>query len=260
MLVKQELINKIKDYFDLNVYETKIWLALLGKGVASAGEIATISGVPRSRTYDVLESLEKKGFAIVKLGKPVKYLGVKPRIILEKMKNNVRKDAEEKIITLSDIKNTDEFQKLEALYQEGIVPVKREDLSVALKGKSNISNHLREILQNAEKEVIVCTSAEEIIQKSKLFNQTFEVLKKSKVKINLALSGDEDLIKQLKIKFDVKIKPINIEAKFFIIDRKEILFYLSKNSDAEDSAIWLNSEFFAQAFSALFEKAIKGEK
>ncbi|MFH1270623.1 MAG: helix-turn-helix domain-containing protein, partial [Nanoarchaeota archaeon] len=160
MLVKQELINKIKDYFDLNVYETKIWLALLGKGVASAGEIATISGVPRSRTYDVLESLEKKGFAIVKLGKPVKYLGVKPRIILEKMKNNVRKDAEEKIITLSDIKNTDEFQKLEALYQEGIVPVKREDLSVALKGKSNISNHLREILQNAEKEVIVCTSAE----------------------------------------------------------------------------------------------------
>ena len=67
MLVKQELINKIKDYFDLNVYETKIWLALLGKGVASAGEIATISGVPRSRTYDVLESLEKKGFSIVKL-------------------------------------------------------------------------------------------------------------------------------------------------------------------------------------------------
>jgi len=69
MLVKQELINKIKDYFDLNVYETKVWLALLGKGVASAGEIAEISGVPRSRTYDVLESLEKKGFAIIKIGK-----------------------------------------------------------------------------------------------------------------------------------------------------------------------------------------------
>ena len=65
MLVKQELINKIKDYFDLNVYETKVWLALIGKGSASAGEIAELSGVPRSRTYDVLETLEKKGFAIV---------------------------------------------------------------------------------------------------------------------------------------------------------------------------------------------------
>jgi len=90
MIAKQDLINKIKDYFDLNIYETKVWLALLGKGSASAGEIASISGVPRSRTYDVLEGLEKKGFAIVKLGKPVKYLGVKPKMILEKMKNNTK--------------------------------------------------------------------------------------------------------------------------------------------------------------------------
>mgnify|MGYP001575302746 FL=1 len=84
MLVKTELVSKIKDYFDLNIYETKVWLALLGKGIASAGEVAEISRVPRSRTYDVLESLEKKGFAIVKLGKPVKYIGVKPKLILEK--------------------------------------------------------------------------------------------------------------------------------------------------------------------------------
>ncbi len=87
MLVKQELVNKIKDYFGLNIYETKVWLALLGKGVASAGEIAEISKVPRSRTYDVLETLERKGFSIVKIGKPVKYIGIKPRIILERLKN-----------------------------------------------------------------------------------------------------------------------------------------------------------------------------
>jgi len=46
MLIKQELINKIKDFFELNIYETKVWLALLGKGTASAGEIASMSGVP----------------------------------------------------------------------------------------------------------------------------------------------------------------------------------------------------------------------
>ena len=257
MLVKQELINKIKDYFDLNVYETKVWLALLGKGVASAGEISTISGVPRSRTYDVLESLEKKGFSIVKLGKPVKYIGVKPRIILEKMKNNIRKRAEEKMVSLSDLKKTDEFTKLEELYNTGITPVKREDLSVALNGKSNISNHLREILQNAEKEVVICTNVEEINRKSKLFMQTFDVLKKENIKINLALSGDDALIKQVKVKFGVNPKKINIDTKFFIIDRKEILFYLSKSSDTEDIAIWLNYEFFAQAFTSLFEKALE---
>ena len=258
MLVKQDLIGKIKDYFDLNMYETKVWLALLGKGVASAGQVAEISRVPRSRTYDVLESLEKKGFAIVKIGKPLKYLGVKPKIILEKLKNNVRRDAEDRIVSLSNIKETEEFTKLETLYRDGITPVKREDISAAIKGRSNISNYLREILQNAKKEVIICTNAEEINSKTKLFQQTFDLLKKSNVKIKVALSGEENLIKALEKTFEIKIKKINIDAKFFIIDRKEILFYLSKNNVQEDVAIWLNSEFFSQAFATLFERAIGG--
>ncbi|MFQ5531563.1 MAG: TrmB family transcriptional regulator [Candidatus Nanoarchaeia archaeon] len=258
MLVKQELINKIKDYFGLNIYETKVWLALLGKGVASAGEVADISGVPRSRTYDVLESLEKRGFAIVKIGKPVKYLGIKPNIILEKLKNNVKKNAEERIVGLSKIKNTEEFVKLEELYREGINPVKREDISAALKGKSNISAHLREILQNASKEVIICTNAREISSKSKLFQQTFDNLKKANIKLKVALSGDAKLVGELAKRFNMKIKPVNIDAKFFIIDRTEILFYLSKNPEKEDIAIWLNSPFFAEAFGALFERAMKG--
>jgi len=258
MLVKTELINKIKDYFDLNIYETKVWLALLGKGIASAGEVADLSGVPRSRTYDVLESLEKKGFAIVKLGKPVKYLGVKPKIILEKLKNNVRSDAEERMESLAKIRETEEFTKLEELYHGGINPAKREDLSAALKGKSNISNHLREILTEAKKEVIICTNAKELQSKAKIFKQTFDLLTKANVKIAVALSGDKELVKQLAKEFNLKIKSVDIDAKFFIVDRREILFYVSKNGDAEDLAIWLNSEFFSEAFSSLFDKVLGG--
>lgn len=260
MLVKQELIGKIKDYFDLNIYETKVWLALLSKGSASAGEIATLSGVPRSRTYDVLETLEKKGFALAKLGKPVKYLGVKPHIVIEKIKNNVRKEAEERVVSLSNIKNSQEYSALEELYNEGIDPVKREDLSASLKGKSNISNHLRDLIENAEKEVIICTNAQEMKQKEKLFDETFNLLRKNKIKINLALSGEKELIEKLSEKFNIKIKKVEIDAKFFIIDRGQILFYLSKESTKEDQAVWLNSEFFAKSFSSLFDVAINLKK
>ena len=255
MIVKQELINKIKDYFDLNVYETKVWLALITKGIASAGEVASMSGVPRSRTYDVLESLEKRGFAIVKLGKPVKYLGVKPKMILEKLKNNVRRDAEERIQDLSKIRETDEFTKLEELYREGVAPIRREDISASLKGKSTIFNYTREIVMNAKKEVIICTEAKEFSQKMKLFQQMISVLNKAGIKIKLALSGDDKLIKQIQDSIEIKIKKVNVEAKFFIVDRKEILFYLSKDENNEDVAIWLNSPFFAEAFATLFEKA-----
>jgi len=256
MLLKEELVNKIKDYFDLNIYETKVWLALLTKGTASAGEIASLSGVPRSRTYDVLESLEKKGFALVKLGKPVKYMGVKPNIILEKLKNNVRKDAEDRVVSLANLKSTEEYTQLEELYNVGINPVKREDLSASLKGRSNITNHLREILENAEKEVIICTNAEEFKTKEKLFKETIELLGKAKIKVKIALSGNEALIKSISEDLGMKIKKINIDAKFFIVDKKEILFYLTKESTKEDTAIWLNSDFFSTAFADLFDMAV----
>src|SRR3989344_1483936 len=153
MIVKQELVNRIKDYFDLNIYETKVWLALLKRGIATAGEVAEASGIPRSRTYDVLESLEKMGFAMAKLDKPVKYIGVKPRIILEKLKNNVKKDASERIVELSKIRTSEEYTKLEELYSEGMNPVKNEELSLALKGKLNVSNHIKEIILNTKEEL-----------------------------------------------------------------------------------------------------------
>jgi sugar-specific transcriptional regulator TrmB len=261
MILAQELISRIKDHFDLNLYETKVWLALLSKGVASVGEVASISRVPRSRTYDVLESLEKKGFAIIRMGKPVKYLGVKPQMILERIKTDIRKTAEDRVKDLSKIKETEEFIQLDELYKQGINPVKREDISASLRGKSNISNFLKEIIKNAEREVIICTNAGEIKSKAKLFFQTFEILKKSNVVIKIALSGEDKLIKEVEEKLLMKVKRINIDAKFFIIDRKEILFYISKGNinENEDIAVWLNSDFFAESFSCLFESAI-GEK
>ena len=59
MIMQKDFIEKLK-IFGLNSYEAKIWVALLSRGVSSAGELSDISNVPRSRSYDVLESLEKK--------------------------------------------------------------------------------------------------------------------------------------------------------------------------------------------------------
>ncbi len=259
MILAPELVNRIKDHFNLNLYETKVWLALLSKGVASVGEIAAISRVPRSRTYDVLESLEKKGFTIIRMGKPVKYLGVKPNMILERIRKDIRKHAEEKVQNLTKIKESEEFLKLNELYKQGINPVKRTEVSASLKGKSNISTFLKDIIQNARKEVIICTNADEIKAKAKLFAQTVAILKKLNIKIKMALSGEASVIKEIEKKLMIKIKKIDIDSKFFIIDRREVLFYISKGGDTDDVAIWLNSSFFVEALTFLFEKAI-GEK
>ena len=257
MLVKPELISKIKDYFELNIYETKVWLALLTKGSASAGEISSSSGVPRSRTYDVLESLEKKGFAIIKLGKPVKYLGVKPKTILEKLKNNARNYAQEKIKSLGGLRETEEFAQLEELYNVGINPVKREDLSASIKGRNAITSHLKEILEMANEEVIFCMSSEEVKSREKTYADLFNELKEKGIKVKIALFGDRYLTEELEKSFGIKIKSVDIKSKFFIVDRKEVLFYISEGKKKDDEAIWVNSEFFSVGFAQLFDLVIE---
>ncbi|MBN1502852.1 hypothetical protein JW930_04865, partial [Candidatus Woesearchaeota archaeon] len=50
MIVDKNFINKLRD-FGLNTYESKIWAALLSRGVSTAGELSDIANVPRSRSY-----------------------------------------------------------------------------------------------------------------------------------------------------------------------------------------------------------------
>ena len=92
MIVQKNFLNKLKD-FGLNTYESKLWTALLSRGVSTAGELSDIANVPRSRSYDVLESLEKKGFIVMKLGKPIKYLAVPPAEVIERVKKRVSEEA-----------------------------------------------------------------------------------------------------------------------------------------------------------------------
>lgn len=260
MINNQEIINKIRNHFNLNIYETKVWVALISKGVASAGEIAEMSGVPRSRTYDVLESLEKGGFAIMKLGKPVKYIAVKPNIVIEKLKLKTMKDADEKIENITKLKKTNEYHELEQLYNVGITPVKQEDISGSVRGKSTIYNHIKELLENSKKEVTICTTTQEIMSKSRFFSLIFDRLQKNNIKIKIALSGDDKEISKINNKFKIKAKLIDIEAKFFISDNEQVLFMIS-NSDQpdEDIAVWLNTPFFSTTLSFMFDSAVSGK-
>ncbi len=104
MIVKKDFLMKLKD-FGLNSYESKLWTALLSRGVSTAGELSDIANVPRSRSYDVLESLEKKGFIIMKVGKPIKYIAVQPEEVLERIKKKIEEDTIFKRELLDSIKS-----------------------------------------------------------------------------------------------------------------------------------------------------------
>lgn len=260
MMIKQELVKRIKEYFSLNIYETKVWIALLSKGIASAGEIASISGVPRSRTYDVLESLEKRGFAIVKIGKPLKYIAVKPTEVLEKMKSVTLQEAQEKVKNLSSLKDTTEYEELEKLHKSGIFPIKTHEITGSLRGRSNIVSRLKELIQNAKKEIFITTSALDFEEKSRVLLPALEQAVKDNIKVKLALAGPVDKLKKIASKTTLKPFPTDSEARLYISDKSEILFMITSEKADEEIAVWLNSPFFAQSLAVLIDSNMKKVK
>jgi len=257
MIIKNELIKRIKTYFDLNIYETKVWLALLSKGISSAGEIAEISSVPRSRTYDVLESLEKHGFVIQKLGKPVKYLAVKPEVVIEKLKNNILQTAEEKVKTLGNLKQTKEYEELQKLHKTGIEPIKNHELSTSIKGRSNLYTQMRDIMESAQNSVYLASSSYELTSKQRMFEEIFSKLKKRKIDVKVIISDSENEAKKLSKKLLVPIRAKKINARFLITDSKEIIFTVKPHSTHEDFdyGVWINSQYFANSLAYMFELA-----
>jgi HTH-type transcriptional regulator, sugar sensing transcriptional regulator len=62
---------------------------------ATALEISEDSGVPLSRTYDVLKSLHKKNFLEITRGKPLIYRVVPPQDVFEKSRMKIKEELDE---------------------------------------------------------------------------------------------------------------------------------------------------------------------
>src|SRR4030042_802561 len=148
MIVQTDFLNRLRD-FGLNSYESKLWVALLSRGISTAGELSDIANVPRSRSYDVLESLEKKGFIIIKIGKPIKYIAVPPEEVLERVKKKIQNSADKQTKLLEDFKKSELLDELNLLHKTGIELVEPSDLSGSLKGRSNLYAHLETMIKNA---------------------------------------------------------------------------------------------------------------
>jgi sugar-specific transcriptional regulator TrmB len=264
MIVKDEFLSKLRRYFNLNLYEVKIWTALLSRGVSTAGELSDIANVPRSRSYDILESLEKKGFVVMKIGKPIKYIAVSPKEIVERVKKNVRIDSDEKIKRLEELKSTDVVDELNNLHTQGIELVEPSDLSGSLKGRHNLYNHLELTIRNAEETVTIMTTTQGLLRKIEGLKPVFEQVKKRGVKIRICAPLTKEAIPAIKDLGSVaELRHTDSKARFTIVDKKEILFMINDDTEVHptyDVGIWVNTPFFASALEELFELAWKEMK
>lgn len=132
----------------LTDYEIRTYLALLEQGPLTALQISSESGIPYSRVYDVLKSLEKKQFVTAGRGRPTHYVAKSPdeatrAIILKKTK----------VIEASRQSIVDELQ---SIFEQGGSAAEHHDI-VLVHGEPAILAKLETMMTRAEHSVLILT-------------------------------------------------------------------------------------------------------
>jgi len=260
MIVKEDFLNKLRQYFALNLYEAKIWTALLSRGVSTAGELADIGTVPRSRAYDILESLEKKGFVVMKLGKPIKYIAVDPREVVIRVQKLMRDNAEDHVKQLDSLRNTDVLKELDLLHKQGIEFVEPTDLAGAIRSRHNIHSHIDQMVRGAEKSIVLMTTAKGLIKKAEILKPAFEKLKRKGVKIRVASQiTKENMNAARELNKVAEVRHVDkINARFCMVDGKELTFMVMNDENVHpsyDVGVWVNTPYFVSALEGMFDLA-----
>jgi sugar-specific transcriptional regulator TrmB len=240
MVAESVILNSLKNVMSVNSYEAKIYTALLSRGISSASELADISHVPRSRCYDVLESLEKKGFVFMKIGKPIKYIAVPPEEVLETLKKGTRIEENRVVALMDSVKESDIYSELSTLYSAGINYIDNSEISTSVVGRQNINLFLKEMLSRAQGSVIIHTTEQGVKRKAKIAKKA--VGKSVKVQIHSHTH-----------KSPAKTLPHGM--RFVKVDEDELLFFTSPEEVHPDieSAVWIKSKFIADSIKSLIE-------
>ena len=230
----------------LNGYELKIWTALLSKCPSTAGQLSDIANVPRSRSYDVLESLGGKGFVEVKQGKPLMYNAIPPKEALENAKINADKNTKNHIMLLNKFKNTVAANELGRMYLQSTKPPEQKNTGCVIRGKQNIHNQIEYMLAKAEQRVLIAAPQKEFFDIAENFGDIFRKLRNRKVQVNILTQIDTKIKKQMNVLNGV-VDVINskTKARYCIVDGKEIIFMINNEEvhPTYDVGIWVNTQF-----------------
>lgn len=124
-------------------YEARVYAGLVGLGEATARQVHEACGVPRPRVYDVLVSLESKGYVEVWQGKPMYYRAIPP----DRLMRLLREDIEESIRIASD-----DLNELSLKARQRTFPVWH------IRGDMSIRDQVRAFLGDVKDElIVVCT-------------------------------------------------------------------------------------------------------
>jgi len=238
--------KKVLHELGLTQYETRAYLALLDKGNLTASQISEYSEVPYSKIYEVLASLEKKGWIKAERGRPSKYYPKSPSEALEAAKlrlEEMTKSWEQAILS-----------ELQPLYEKQGIREK-PDIWI-LRGEFSILAKLKETLRKAKKEVMIAAPSLPGTLEDTVVS-TLTRLQNAGVNVLFMISREA---KDWNSKI-VSVAQVRVRDQMFgggvIVDSKEAMLFLGE--EKQTLVIWSNHlglvKFARDYFQHLWESS-----
>jgi sugar-specific transcriptional regulator TrmB len=242
--------KKILHQIGLTEYETRAYLILLERGVMTASEVSEHGGVPYSKVYETLNSLERKGWIEAERGRPSRYFPKAPSESLEAAR-----------LRLEDMVNSWKnviLGELQPLYEKREL-MEKPDIWI-LRGEFSILAKLKEMLDVAKSELMIAVPefAKDFV------NASVPVLgqvRNGGVRVQIMMTEGEH------VKKIAKIGETRVRDSLFgggvIVDGKEALLFLgeadTKRSYSGLLVIWSNHiglvKFAREYFQLLWDTA-----
>ena len=263
-MVKERMVELLQEHFELNLYEARAYVALVAFGVLTPAELASVSEVPAPRTYDVLRSLEKKGFALSQPGKANKYRPVHPKNVLEKFIEDWQVRVKEELEAKKKAK--EELLELMTPLIETEVPKYGVERVWVVRGIRNSTLKTQEMLEEVEKEILladngyIAANLDEELTKAVDRGVNVKIIVPKQLLPRIETSKLMDYYKEGKLELKVLEK---MELPMLICD-EEVFFALEDLAARYfnyETQVWIKDfrvvELFKGKFNEYWEKAEK---
>ncbi len=241
--MEKEIISMLRN-LGFNQYEAKAYAFLAGHGPASASMVSSAAGIPRPRSYDVLEKLEKKGFVTKQPGRPVKFLAVDLDEAFSTYEQKKREEFEKELKEMKRIKD-----KVKEKIKKVNGDDDNEEMVWVLQNKKHLYSKIETLINNANESIIIATSKDGLREKLENYGDALKKARERGVDIKIIAPHDPRYSK-IASEF-AEFIPKDNEQRMVIAD-DHVLFFLTPENSKKEMGAWIKSPYFAKNVKKLF--------
>ncbi|MEM2759803.1 MAG: helix-turn-helix domain-containing protein [Nitrososphaerales archaeon] len=235
--------------------EARLYVFLARTGAKKASEVTKLTGLARSETYTILNSLRKKGLVSCSLRYPVDFVAVP----FEDALNILIGIEKERLIAL-ERQNATLLDAWSLIASSSFKREVREEKFQILEGNNSIYKRIRDIISSAEEEVLICANERHL---TRLYHNHIidhcSMLTTRGVDVKV-LTNENPSLELLKAVENYDLGVVldqDDKMNFIVVDKSQVIFIKDNSLMNVQSAIWTDCDPLVQSMVRLFFELLK---